>query len=1022
MGGFVVCSAGVRVRRRIVWAVAAVALGLAASTPARADCQPSPAVSGQTVTCAGTDLNGFQAGAGVNNLTVNVLAGASVFDNGTVAIRVRNLNAVTNNGTITAGAGVVGIRAGNDNVIANFVTIMTGNGGTGIVAGDRNTIDNSGSITAGRFGTGIVAGDHNTITNSGTIATGRSGTGVSAGNQNTVTNARTITTGRFGTGIMAGDRNTVTNAGTITTGRSGAGIVAGDRNTVDNSGTITTGRSGAGIVVGDRNTVTSSGTITTGRGGAGIVAGDRNAVTNSGAITTGRSGVGIVAGDRNTIDNAGTITTGRFGTGIQADDHNIITNSGTIATGRLGIGMSVGNRNAIANAGTITTAAFGVGIQAGNHNTIDNAGAIATGRFGAGIVAGKRNAVTNTGTITGGDGSVGILALKRNNVVNDGNITVGPAGTGIAIGFGNTVINNGSVVAGANGVSIGACFLCFLPSINNTVVNNGTLDGQIALFGFGNQLTNAGLITITDPGTPVGAAHEIDGSFTQTATGTLALRVNAAGVSDQLFASSAHLAGTLFVAMQPGLYGSVTTYNGVVVACSCGGLNGTKFDSVVASSIFFNATATYDYAGVTAPIFDPNVSLTLTRIPFGALPGETPNQRAVGNALEAAYSTSLTGNAATFFINLLQATSAKVFDQLSGEGTSGTQQTAFLAQNLFISVLMGQGALWRQDAPDAGVGAPMQYAPAEPELPVFKALNAQPAADARTDPRTDPRTWRMWAAGFGGNQSLRGDAAVGSADLSGRTAGGAFGAEYRANPDLLIGFGIGGSSSSFSVPDRSTSGQLDGGHAGIYGVARWNDAYLAGTLTYSRFDNQTTRTIAGVGPTETANGNFAGDELGGRLEAGRRYGFGAFAVTPFAAIQFAELWQRGYTETSTTILGAPGVLGLSYQPQATFSLPTFLGAQLDSRVVLGNAVFTPFVRASWVHEFEPSRQISGSLVTIPMPFFTVDGARAAADALRIDAGVKLALTRAVALYANGAGEFSNLGQTYAATGGLRINW
>jgi uncharacterized protein with beta-barrel porin domain len=75
-----------------------------------------------------------------------------------------------------------------------------------------------------------------------------------------------------------------------------------------------------------------------------------------------------------------------------------------------------------------------------------------------------------------------------------------------------------------------------------------------------------------------------------------------------------------------------------------------------------------------------------------------------------------------------------------------------------------------------------------------------------------------------------------------------------------------------------------------------------------------------------------------------------------------------------------------------------------------------------VHEFEPTRAISASFLVVPTPFFTVDGAQAARDALRVEAGFKLAVTRAVSLFANGSGQFSDVGQSYAATGGLRIAW
>jgi hypothetical protein len=67
-------------------------------------CAPDPASSGQTVTCSGNTPAGFQAGGGVDNLTVNVLPGATVSDGGGgVIIGVNDFNTVTNSGTLSAG-------------------------------------------------------------------------------------------------------------------------------------------------------------------------------------------------------------------------------------------------------------------------------------------------------------------------------------------------------------------------------------------------------------------------------------------------------------------------------------------------------------------------------------------------------------------------------------------------------------------------------------------------------------------------------------------------------------------------------------------------------------------------------------------------------------------------------------------------------------------------------------------------------------------------------------------------------
>ena len=65
----------------------------------------------------------------------------------------------------------------------------------------------------------------------------------------------------------------------------------------------------------------------------------------------------------------------------------------------------------------------------------------------------------------------------------------------------------------------------------NLILNSGTIDGRIMLPGAVNAVSNSGLITVTNPGTPIGtifdafATHTIGGDYFQTATGTLALRV-----------------------------------------------------------------------------------------------------------------------------------------------------------------------------------------------------------------------------------------------------------------------------------------------------------------------------------------------------------------------------------------------------------------------------------------------------------------------------------------------------------------
>jgi outer membrane autotransporter protein len=83
---------------------------------------------------------------------------------------------------------------------------------------------------------------------------------------------------------------------------------------------------------------------------------------------------------------------------------------------------------------------------------------------------------------------------------------------------------------------------------------------------------------------------------------------------------------------------------------------------------------------------------------------------------------------------------------------------------------------------------------------------------------------------------------------------------------------------------------------------------------------------------------------------------------------------------------------------------------------------SPYARVSWVHEFEPTRNITASFITLPATGFTVDGPRAARDAARVDVGSILAIARNAALFASFDGEFSDRGQMYAGMGGFKLSW
>jgi hypothetical protein len=417
----------------------------------------------------------------------------------------------------------------------------------------------------------------------------------------------------------------------------GAGIPSGV--TVTCSGTDTTGV-GNGTQSNVTANVQQSAAITLGDNSTDINLLNANAVLNNGALTIGNaSGATTVANvsvnNNNNITNAGSLTAGSaigpFSKidGILANANNTVVNNGQIT-----IGSGTGLNSSVIGISAIT------GNTVTNNGTITAGSATGPGSFVVGIDGGvSGNIITNNGTITVGDNTGGFATVAAG---------IAAGGSAHAV-----IINNGTIRAGAEAFSI------FSLAGFNPVTNNGTLDGMIDLAASHNLLTNAGLITITDAGTSLGFNYFVNGTFTQTATGTLAVRVNNAGANDTLqVLGTANLGGTLGAVVPSGLYANTTKYIGVVQATNPITAQFAQTLAFAAGTttplVFFTVTPTYNAT---------SVDITLNRIGFGAVAGETTNQQAVGNALSAAYSTTVTGSAATRFSTLLQATSTTVLTQ-----------------------------------------------------------------------------------------------------------------------------------------------------------------------------------------------------------------------------------------------------------------------------------------------------------------------------------------------------------------------
>jgi autotransporter-associated beta strand protein len=595
-----------------------------------------------------------------------------------------------------------------------------------------------------------------------------------------------------------------------------------------------------------------------------------------------------------------------------------------------------------------------------------------------------------------------MLVFNRSDTYTFDGAISGP-GQVMQVGTGKTVLTAVNTYSGPTSV------------LGGTLSVNGSIASSPVSVNFGGTLGGNGTVGPTtilaggalSPGNSVGTLT-VNGNLVFTAASLYMVEVQGSTADRTNATGTASLAGTVAVSHLGGRLARSYT-----ILSAAGGRTGT-FDSLVPINLPAFITASLAYTAT-------DVELTLES-GIRRIAGLTRNHAAVAAALDHAFRKGAGSLLGLHGLSASQIPAA--LDMLSGEGVSGTQETAFGAASMFNSIMMDQGAFWRnrETVDVTGVsfaGAPLAYAPSKKSKADHPAFKAMPTKEP---PIPQPR-WRAWLTGFDGTWKLNGEADIGSATLSHNTGGLAAGLDYQFAPDLLAGFALGGSSSNFSVRDRITSGHLEGAHFGGYAVKTWTSLYAAAALSFSTFRNSETRSIVGIGPTETASGSFGSNLLSGRIEAGWKQAWGWFAVTPFAAVQVSQLWQNGFTESSPVPAGAADPLGLSFGSRSVTSLPTFLGAQFDTRFVFRNGMaLSPYARLSWVHEFNPDRVVNPTFIALPDAAFTVDGPRAASDAARIDAGAKLALAPNAWLFASFDGEFSSRSQSYAGRGGAKIAW
>ncbi len=981
-------------------------------------------------------------------------------------IQIDNYADITTNGTASTGilAQSIGGGGGNGGYVGSFGGIVPaigvsvgGSGGSGGKGGDVTVTNHTGAtITAAGVGSTAI------------FAQSVGGGGGNGGAVLSVQGSTSATVSLGGSGHVAGDGGsvTVTNDGDI--------ILTKDNSIAILAQSVGGGGGTAGSALGVTAIPVFLGGSTGATGNGGTVT-----VTNSGSITIqGNNSIGIFAqsigGGGGLImpgGGAGSVTSqsGGSGNGLAVTINNTASNIIMIGNNDIGVfGQSVGGGGGAVGGGSAAlsqTMALALNAAAigGSNQSQSQLGALLFSNSANGSGTAAPTVFNQTGNaVMTGVNSIGLVAQSSApqgsgpitvNILNPANSTsviLGGSGqgTGVAIlggtsnalnnyGIISSVLNvtsftpsvsffgaNGSAVTGTTGDDTINNYNFMLGSVDLGTGTNALNNKAGAIYwsgisinlgtGAADTLTNDGVIA---PGGPSNVlTTSITGNFVQSAGAVFALDLDLTpNTLDRINASgTANVSGTIPInILNPGM-AQTGDHPTVIVHTGGGETHGPLSLSFIPSAI-----TTYRLLYTQDDILlDYNINYSP--------PSLSGNQASVGNAINEIQSTRTVHafvpvGSSLFYIPDVT-TLGKAYDALSGEGTSGTEQTAFLAGQIFNNATVEQITAWLEDD-DAD-----RYQESPPLLAYasthgFEKSDALAAVGKSLAPPKP--SWHAWGTYFGESELLSGDATVGSAGLRDRSSGGGIGADYQPNRNLLFGFATGGMSSSFSVPDRLTTGTIEGGYFGLYGVARSGGLYAAATASYGSLQNGTQRLISGVGvlPAEKASATFPSHELYSHFEVGDRMPFGRFVLTPLVAFDYAKLWEHGYSEVSVLGNGTPGILGLTFASIAPLSTPLFLGGQIDGNWVGAYGLsYTPFLRAGWVHEFQPDRAIYPSLTMATAVPFMIEGARAPSDALRLDAGLKINLTRDAGLFANFHGEFSSGSQSYAGSGGVRYAW
>jgi outer membrane autotransporter protein len=257
--------------------------------------------------------------------------------------------------------------------------------------------------------------------------------------------------------------------------------------------------------------------------------------------------------------------------------------------------------------------------------------------------------------------------------------------------------------------------------------------------------------------------------------------------------------------------------------------------------------------------------------------------------------------------------------------------------------------------------------------------------------------------------------------LSGSTFGGSIGIDGElSNLPILLGGAVNYSDGDLSASAIGASSTTSYGGASIYGLYQMGPAYISAIATLGYGSSNFDRNLYGLGLNLATSSGLDGTTFGGRIEMGYSLPLGSSgtSLTPFAAFQPMGLWLGPGSES----FGSLGP-GFSYAATTITALPIYLGAQIDGNWKGRNGTsYAPFLRAAWMHDFSPNRDVRRSFAELPDISFSSSAIPVVSNAADIHAGIQFASGANVTLSASLDAQLADGYSTIGASAALRVRW